>query len=212
MNKIALPYSTKNFRLVPISETDREFHYRIHSNPQIMKFVGGTLSKKKANSAFDYLLKQLKSKEPLFLTWIVIEKTSNKKIGIQTLFWYLHEEVKQDPIFKTEGQPEIGILLDSTVQGREYAVEAMGSLVQYTFFLLKANYINLYYYNKHRNTINFINKLGSIFDREFQPQLPEWGYQYLLSQMWHFEFIDNLVELNEAYKLRTIDNFVYRKE
>lgn len=198
-NKIALPFSTEHFEIRPLEEQDREYYFQLHSNQKVVEYICEPLTRKQADTAFNITLRELTSKNPKILSWIIIDKKNKEKIGFQALSWYLHKEFEQDPIFDNQNQPEVGILLDPNVQGKGVAVEAMGALIEYAFELIGADLINLYYYKAHSNTVKFLSKLEAIFDESRQPVLEQWNYQYLLKPYWRFKYIERL----EAIKLGT---------
>ena len=199
MNKV-LPFTTQRFLNTPLTEQDRELYCQLYCDKEVMKNIAPPLTREQANKGFDITLAQMKLDKPKIMAWMITEKVSNKKIGFQALTWYQHKEAEADPIFNTHGQPEVGILLSNEVQGKGYALEAMGSLMEYGYRYLSVETIHLYYYQSHRNTISFLKKLGATLDLAKQPKDPAWQFQYVKKSDWHKKLITQVLEKNPPDK------------
>ena len=192
MTKI-LPFTTKRFLMTPLCEQDRDLYCSLYCDKEVMKNISQPLTLVQANKGLDTTLKQMNLTTPKILAWIITDKVSDKKIGFQAITWYLLKEAKTDPIFDTKGQPGVGILLSNDVQGKGYALEAMGSLMEYGYQYLSIDTFHLYYYKTHRNTISFLKKLGLTLDLTNQPLDPAWQYQYLNKNDWCKKIITQVI-------------------
>lgn len=188
-NKQLKAYETDRFLMRPVVESDRAFYLSLHCDAKVMEHISPPLTAQQANKAFDTTLKQIAKPSPKILAWIVIEKQSNQAVAYQAVSWYLHAQAKTDPLFQTNGQPEVGIILSSQHQGKGYAVEAVGSLVEYVFTRLNYSLINFFYYKKHNATKRLLKKLDTLIDPCKQPINPEWEYQWLQVDKWKKDVI-----------------------
>ena len=188
--KKILPYYTERFLITPLIEQDRDLYCRLYCDKQVMKNIGTPLTLEQANKGFDITLRQMRSGAPKIIVWTIIDKTSNQQIGLQAISWYTNKKIKLDK--NSVPQPEVGIILCTTAQGKGYATEAMGSLIEYSYQYLAVETVNIYYRRTHSNTISFLRKIGSVMDLSNQPIDSNWQHQYLNKSDWNKKLITSV--------------------
>ena len=185
-------FSTKRFIISQLVEEDKQLICSLYTNKQIMLHISPALTPEKAEHSFDIMLRSMKKDVPRIIGWSITVKATGKKIGFQALSWRKWPQAKTDPLFQTGDQPEVGIMLTETAQGKGYAEEAMGALMEFAYKHLAIATIHLFYYQTHSVTKRFLKKLGCTLDMNNQPLDPLIEYQYVNQNHWRKNLIEKV--------------------
>lgn len=71
--------------LKKITEEDRDFYTQIYTDKALMKYIAKPLDKAASTHSFDLILKRIASGEYILSPCVILQKTTNKKIGIISL-------------------------------------------------------------------------------------------------------------------------------
>jgi RimJ/RimL family protein N-acetyltransferase len=114
---------TERLRMRPLSEGDASLYFSLYEDPDTMRFVGPPLSRERAQRAFRKALASLDCRpvERLFLA--IVEKASQRAIGIGAL---------QD-FDARRRRVQAGIMLESESRGRGFGKEILRALATRAF-------------------------------------------------------------------------------
>ena len=187
---------TNRFVIAPLNEHDLALYKELYCDEKILEHVCPPLSEQQAIKAFNITLEQMTLEQPKIIAWTIKEKSSGKKVGFQAVTWYQRKEAKVDPAFLLNGQPEAGILLLEEYQGKGYAMEAIGALIEFTLNRLNKERIHFYFPIDHVHTIKVLNKLGALIDPKKIHKHSGWGYRFASLEIWNQKFITGLSHSN----------------
>ncbi|WP_170235888.1 GNAT family N-acetyltransferase [Colwellia demingiae] len=177
-------FTTERLLIRPLAVQDKALYLSLYCNAKIMKNIGEPLSLESAQKAFHNTLKAMDKTMPKVLTWAIVNKITNETIGIQAL-----SESSQDD-FKIA---EIGIMLSTKANGKQFPEEAMGALMEYGFHHLLLMRINAVYACKNLATKRFVNKLGFRFNNQPQGDEDNNEYQYFDQRQWNKSLITKIL-------------------
>jgi RimJ/RimL family protein N-acetyltransferase len=175
-------FTTKRLLIRPLVNEDKALYLSLYTDAKIMRNIGQPLTVVAAERAFFNTLNTLNRPFPKTLTWAIIDKENNKRIGIQAL----HR------IDNNSQNAEIGIILSTLANGKSFPEEAMGALMEYAFTQLCINCINACYSKKNLATRRFLNKLN------FKPnKLNDSNnhHEYFNSQNWNQSIITAILPI-----------------
>ncbi len=175
-------FTTKRLLIRPLVNEDKALYLSLYTDAKIMRNIGQPLTVVAAERAFFNTLNALNKPFPITLTWAIIDKENNKRIGIQAL----HR------IDNNSQSAEIGIILSTLANGKSFPEEAMGALMEYAFTQLCINCINAYYSKKNLATRRFLNKLN------FKPKKLNDSnnhHEYFNSQNWNQSIITAILPI-----------------
>lgn len=144
--------TTDRLLLKPLTEQDKPLYLQLYTNPKVMRKICSPLSESQAEQFFNLTLKQVDRFDNKRLSWAIVEKESQKTIGIQGITW---DKNLPDTV-------SIGIMLLPAANGRLYPEEAMGALVQYAFEYANLTQVNAEFNKTNFATARFVKKLGFI--------------------------------------------------
>jgi len=158
-----------------------------------MRNCGGALTIEQTKKHFANALKSIKQNKKTVINWAIIEKSSNQFIGFQALSWQKPTHSPK-PTDVPLNQVEIGIVLTTIANGKQYPEEAMGALMEYAFNYQNIDRINAFYARKNLATQRFVTKLGFIVNDKFNAPNTDDVYQYYDKTMWEKNLIINIKE------------------
>lgn len=158
---------TERLVLRPFAEEDADLLYNLDSDPDVVRYVGGTLATKENCQE---ILKRLIDRQPLWKTygtWVAELKSTGESIGWFTL----------KPIVQHNNDYEVGYRLLKKHWGQGYATEGSRMLVQYGLNELKLEKIVAFTHLDNKASQNVLRKsglnlLGQI-DNFFHPERQE---------------------------------------
>lgn len=176
-------FATQRLFIRPFIDTDEAFYCQLYQDKKVMRNITQSLSPAESKKHFSNALKAIKRQKKTVLNWAIVEKASERLIGFQALSWLPPSQATK-PSTKALNQVEIGIMLATKANGKNYPEEAMGALVEYAFSYLNIDRINAFYTNKNLATKRFVKKLGFIYEAELQDSDSNNSYQYIDKAQW----------------------------
>lgn len=175
-NFIMHSFTTERLLIRPLLTKDKDFYCQQLSTKKVMRHTGGTLSTEEANKVFRRSLRAnqraISGGKKLVLTWTIVCLKSETIIGTQTLSFMIlphNADIMHETQITGIKQAEIGIMLSPKANGKLFPEEAMGALMEYAFTQLKILRINAFYSSANLATKRFVNKLGFIESKKFEP-------------------------------------------
>ena len=184
-------FTTARLLIRPFIQEDEEPYCQLYADEKVMRNCGGVFTLAQAKKNFGNALKAIQRKKKTVLNWAIIERTSNQFIGFQALSWQKPTQTPK-PSIDNINQIEIGIMLISKANGKQYPEEAMGALMEYAFNYQNVDRINAFYANKNLATKRFLKKLQFTFDPDLQDNSTENSYQYFDKSGWQQQLIDKV--------------------
>jgi ribosomal-protein-alanine N-acetyltransferase len=148
-------FTTKRLLIRPLVNEDKALYLSLYTDDKIMRNIGQPLTVAAAERAFFNALNALNKPFPKTLTWVIIDKENNKRIGIQAL----HR------IDNNSQNAEIGIILSTLANGKSFPEEAIGALIEYGFTRLHLKQINAFFANQNLATARVSKKTGFVENR-----------------------------------------------
>jgi RimJ/RimL family protein N-acetyltransferase len=147
------PLQTKRLLLRPLAASDYDFMRTIHTDPLVMKYIGGG-SLRTETQTFEMIEKVLRiEKECADLgAWIAVLRETGEPIGNFILRIPATSE-------KTEGL-EIGYSITPSYWGKGYTVEACQGILEYAFQELKVNRVVALIHATHDASRRVLEKLN----------------------------------------------------
>jgi len=158
-------FTTKRLLIRPLSAQDKSLYCQLYTNKEIMRYISKPLTTSDAEIGFERTLKLMLMKKAYFLTWAIIDKDTNKAIGLLTLITSKPKNTTSQSALSLVQPPEIGIVLRQQAQGKSLSKEALGALIEYGFKQLNLSYINIRFYDKNLAIKHLVKRLGF----QFQP-------------------------------------------
>jgi len=172
-------FTTKRLVITPFTEDDKALFCDLYTNDNIMRYLEPTLTTATAEKYFKTVIKNMNKASPVIIAWAITLKSSGEKIGIQTLSWTKWPQAETDPLFQTGEQPQVGIMLKETAQGKGYAKEAMSALIVYTQQHIPSVILDVFYFQKNVSSKLLFLNLGCKLDNNNQPRDLTIGHQYI---------------------------------
>ncbi len=113
----------KELSLLPLSKGDKDFYFKIYSNPSLMHYVTTPLTRKESDKSFDLTLKRMSQVPPKILLNVMVLNKTAEKIGVIGLRWNQ----------RTTSSVEIGIILLEKFHGTGLAHAAKQALIRAAF-------------------------------------------------------------------------------
>ena len=113
----------KDLSLQPLSEDDKEFYFKIYSNPSLMKYITAPLTRDESDKSFYLTLKRMSQTPAKILLYVIVLNKTKEKIGVIGLRW------NQD----NSSSVEIGIIVMEKFHGTGLAHAAKKALIQEAF-------------------------------------------------------------------------------
>ena len=113
----------KDLSLHPLSEDDKEFYFKIYSNPSLMKYITAPLTRDESDKSFYLTLKRMSQTPLKILLYVIVLNKTEEKIGIIGLRWNQ----------SSSEQVEIGNILCEKYHGTGFAHYAKKALIQEAF-------------------------------------------------------------------------------
>ncbi len=141
---------SNDLSLLPLSEGDKEFYFRIYSNPSLMTYITTPLTRDESDKSFYLTLKRMSQTPPMILLYVIVLNKTQDKTGVIGLRW------NQD----NSGSVEIGIIVMEKFHGTGLAHAAKKALIQDAFdnFSIKKIFAHCEKNNYAANSAN--KKLG----------------------------------------------------
>ncbi|TPH15162.1 GNAT family N-acetyltransferase [Litorilituus lipolyticus] len=186
-------FTTERLLIRPFIPDDEELYCQLFTDEKIMRNSGGVIKLEQTKKNFANSLKAIEKKKKAVLNWAIIEKESLEPIGFQALSW-LKPSHSPKPNKEDINQVEIGIMLLTKANGKQYPEEAMGALMEYAFNYQNIDRINAFYANKNLATKRFLKKLQFTFEDELQPTTTKNSYQYFDKPQWQQRLITKVFD------------------
>ncbi len=110
----------KNLSLLPLSEGDKEFYFKIYSNPSLMQYITKPLTRDESDKSFYLTLKKMSQPRHVIILNVITLNKTKERIGVIGLRWGQ----------SSFDQVEIGIILLEEHQGTGFAHAAKKVLMQ----------------------------------------------------------------------------------
>ena len=138
-----------------LEEQDVAFAASLYQDPKVMRKIGQVYTREKAEKAMMNAVKANHHSPPNLRIWVISERETEKAVGIQMLKW---AKDKND-------EAEIGIMLLPKANGKQYAFEGMGALVDIGFEKFLLSGIFAHFDTSNIPVARFVKSLGfSIHD------------------------------------------------
>lgn len=186
-------FTTKRLLIRPFIQEDESLYCQLFIDEKVMRHSGGVIKLEQAQKNFANSLKAIVKKKKSVFNWAIVEKESLEVIGFQALSW-LKPSHPPKPNKDEINQVEIGIMLLTKANGKQYPEEAMGALMEYAFNYQNIDRINAFYANKNLATKRFLKKLQFTLEPTLQPTTAENGYQYFDKIQWQQRLITNVID------------------
>jgi len=186
-------FTTERLLIRPFIPDDEELYCQLFTDEKVMRHSGGVIKLEQAKKNFTNSLKAIEKKKKSVLNWAIVEKESLQPIGIQAISWQNPTQTPK-PSIDNINQVEIGIMLLTKANGKQYPEEAMGALMEYAFNYQNIDRINAFYANKNLATKRFLKKLQFTLEPTLQPTTAENSYQYFDKPQWQQRLITNVID------------------
>ncbi|WDE01161.1 GNAT family N-acetyltransferase [Thalassomonas actiniarum] len=178
-------FSSRHLFFRPLAKQDKALYFSLYTSKQVMRHIGPPLSREQTRQLFTFTLNNTNSDGDQRLSWTVVERQSQKSIGMLALTWDL---TRSDAA-------SIGIMLYCDSQGKGYGLEAQGALSEYGFSHLSLNKIYTQFAVTNLVNEHIYHKLGFITSDEKEAEiscnpLPTKSC-YLDKQGWQHSFIES---------------------
>lgn len=133
-----------------LEEQDIAFAASLYQNPKVMRKIGPVLSPDNATKLIVSAVKMNQKEHATCLLWLIEKRDTCEPIGIQMLKW---------PSVDSKSV-EIGIILTPTSNGKGFAFEGMGALVDVGFQHLNIDTIFANFQLTNLAVKKFVTQLG----------------------------------------------------
>jgi RimJ/RimL family protein N-acetyltransferase len=133
-----------------LEEQDVAFAASLYQDPKVMRKIGPVFTRERAEKAMINAVKANHHSPPNLRIWLISERETEKAVGIQMLKW---AKDKND-------EAEIGIMLLPKANGRQYAFEGMGALVDVGFEKFALAGIFAHFDTSNIPVARFVTNLG----------------------------------------------------
>ena len=133
-----------------LEEQDVAFAASLYQDPKVMRKIGPVYTREKAEKAMMNAVNANHHSPPNLRIWLISERETEKAVGIQMLKW---TKDKND-------EAEIGIMLLPKANGKQYAFEGMGALVDVGFSVFKLRSIYANFQPSNLAVKRFVTQLG----------------------------------------------------
>jgi RimJ/RimL family protein N-acetyltransferase len=113
----------KDLSLLPLSEGDKEFYFKIYSNQSLLQYVTTPLTRVESDKSFYLTLNKMSQPHPVIILNVITLNKTKEKIGVIGLRW---NQLSSE-------QVEIGIILLEKYHGTGFAHAAKKALMQEAF-------------------------------------------------------------------------------
>ncbi|MFD2165919.1 GNAT family N-acetyltransferase [Thalassotalea euphylliae] len=169
-------FETERLRIRPISEEDESLYVSLYTCERIMRNIGPVKTAEQAKKSFEKVVsamrKSIVSRQPYYLFWIIELKETHQALGIQALNWCqipLKHIDNGTRIHTGKNEPEIGIMLNRSAQGKQIPTEARAALLNFAFNYLNVKQIYTTFDSGNIPIARLIRKLGFSQQRCFIP-------------------------------------------
>ena len=144
--------SSPRIKLLPFNKSDWELFKALSMCPKIMEHVYDPFTLDEAKEAFESRLKPWSRDSESRLTLSINDISTGEKlgnIGLKTT----HHDTKI---------AEVGFMIKDTAQGKGYACEALGLLIDYAFQSLNLNKLTATCSTKNKGSYHLLDKIGFV--------------------------------------------------
>ncbi|WP_281558739.1 GNAT family N-acetyltransferase [Thalassomonas sp. RHCl1] len=178
-------FGSKHLFFRPLAKQDKALYFSLYTNKQVMRHIGPPLSHKQTQQLFSFTLNNTSSYGDQRFSWTVVERQSQKTIGMVAFTWDLTQS----------DAASIGIMLYCDSQGKGYGLEAQGALSEYGFSRLALNRIYTQFATTNLVNEHIYHKLGFIISDEKEARsssnpLPTKSC-YLDKKGWQHSFMES---------------------
>lgn len=133
-----------------LEEQDVPFAASLYQDPKVMRKIAPVFTREKAEKTMLSAVQANHHSPPNLRIWLISERENEKAVGIQMLKW---AKDKND-------EAEIGIMLLPKANGKQYAFEGMGALVDIGFHQLNLTHIYARFNPTNIPVKKFVDNLG----------------------------------------------------
>lgn len=114
-----------------LEEQDVAFAASLYQDPKVMREIATSFSKEKSERSMVAAVKAHNGSVLKLCVWLISERITGRPVGIQMLNW------------KTAGSKsaEAGIMLHPTANGKQFAFEAVGAMLDVGFHIYHLDHI-----------------------------------------------------------------------
>lgn len=133
-----------------LEEQDIAFAASLYQDPKVMRKIATSFSKEKSERSMMAAVKAHNGSVLKLCVWLISERTTGRPVGIQMLNW------------KTPGSKsaEAGIMLHPSANGKQFAFEAVGAMLDVGFHIYHLDHIYAQFNTTNIPVAKFVKKLG----------------------------------------------------
>lgn len=154
-----------------LEEQDVPFAASLYQDPKVMRKIGPVFTREKAEKTMLSAVQTNQCSPPALRIWLISERETENAVGIQMLKWPKNKN----------GEAEIGIMLLPKANGKQFAYEGMGALVDVGFSEYKLRCIYANFHLTNLAVKRFVTQLGFEVKSHIQPQ----SYCELVKGRWN---------------------------
>lgn len=147
-------FDTNRLFVRHLEEDDQEWFYDMQSNPKVMLYIKAVMNRKESKTELDRFIGYYKDTTVFFKIWAVVEKCSNKFIGICGVY-------KNDI-----NEFEIAYRVRECFWGKGFGKEIAKGLIKYCFSEMHLEQLTGYVSKQNISSVRILEK-EMIFVEEF---------------------------------------------